>query len=83
MHALHTTSTRLAKYSLPETQERAMSKTSQEDQNGYHPPKGDGIPDGVEKPIEPAGANRPDPKPKNKDGDVEEEAHGRLSRNQR
>jgi len=61
-----------------------MSKKILPGENGKdHPPKGDGLPDGVVKPIEPAGANRPDSKPKNKDGNVEKDVRGRLSRDER
>jgi hypothetical protein len=59
-----------------------MNKAIPKDQNGSHPPKGDGIPDGVEKPIKPAGATDPKPDPKSKDGNVEEDGRGRLTREQ-
>jgi hypothetical protein len=57
-----------------------MTKPIAENQNGNHPPKGDGIPDGVEKPIKPAGASDPKPDPKSKDGNVDEDGRGRLTR---
>ncbi|MBB5358635.1 hypothetical protein HDE76_001851 [Rhodanobacter sp. ANJX3] len=61
-----------------------MSKKILPGENGKdHPPKGDGIPDGVVKPIKPAGANRPGTKPKSKDGNVEKVGRCGLSRDER
>jgi len=61
--------------------ESRMSKQIKSGENGKdHPPVGDGIPDGLQKPSTPAGVKRPSPKPKSKDGDVEEDGRGRLTR---
>lgn len=59
--------------------DRATSEKMLPGENGKdHLLKGDGIPDGVVKLIKPAGANRPDPKPKSKDGNVEKIRRGWL-----
>jgi hypothetical protein len=67
-----------------------MNKQIQPDENGKgRPPAGDGIPDGEQAPSRPAGAVKPVPRQniekqpaedESKDGEVEEDGRGRLTR---
>ena len=66
-----------------------MSKNIPPNENGSHPPAGDGLPDGPPAPSRPVGAPKRVPgqdidkknaEHESKDGDVEEDGRGRLTR---